>query len=393
MAVNRNDQEKCDDGIMTLGLAVIARNAEKTLDKALAPFVGLVDEFAFVLGGESSDGTKERLCFWEAQLFDSGATGSVAQYEGDLDDDGRILDFAACRQQAADMLGSDWMIAVDTDEEWHGVEQLSDLIADADKRGFPLVIFPYRVGSGRLIRPLLMRRESGRWAAPVHEYWELNDPQAQAMATDVIWIEQRKEPSADRGGHNIALAERWLKSNEPTSRILANLGKDYLRAERYQDALDTFKRYLLSYDPKSGRDDELFMIHYSRGAAFLRLTRFADAIQAATMALSVRPFGMAWTLMSEASLLLAQTSSRAWALADLAVVAADKALASGHQSTTFWSSRDMVTTIPLKLKIRALAWMGRKREALACAELLCETGDDDAEKMRVELCQKLGVLC
>lgn len=372
----------------TIGIATIVRGGADGMRRSLLPFTGLVDEIAIVLGGHGTPDDKR-----VRRLARKWATpGCLAEYQGDLDENGRLLNFGAARQQATDLLSTDWMLVVDADEIWHGVELMHDLAGDAQERGFQIVMFGCRVDHGRALQPRLYKRDSGQWVGPVHEHWELDDPTKAAMVTDAIWIEQNKPPGSNRRGQNIAIAERWLADNEPAARVLAHLGRDYLIEGRLDEALDAFNQYLLIYDAKSRRLDELFQVHYSRGAAFLRLDRYADALQAAALALSVRSYGMAWTLMAEAAMLLANTSTDAWALALLAVDCADKAISSPVPDTSLWMSRDMATSIPLKIKARALARMQRWPESLAYVEILGQMGDDEAEKMEAELCQRTKMM-
>ena len=372
----------------TLGIAMIVRNGADTMKRALDPFVNIADEIHIVLGGRSDDETETMAIGY--------ATWPVIDYDGPLDDEGCLWDFSAARQQVADLLTTDWMLQVDADDEWTGAEHLHDLIEDADKHGFDIVMFPYTYGNGELLSPRLFRRDSGKWINPIHEYWKLHDSRGRIMATDLIKIKQDRADDADvslsRIRQDVTIAERWLdESNEPTPRLLALLGRDYVLAQQFEKGLETLNRYLLNYPGK--REEELFQVHYTRGSAFLRLDRFADAIQAAALALSIRPFGRAWTLMAEAALLLAGPTPDGYAMRRLCVDCANQALAAGQSLATFWTNKDMVTRIPLQLKARALAAMGRKHEALATWDLLLALGEDkESQRMRDELCRVMKVL-
>ena len=108
--------------MISIGVAMIARNSAQIVHQALQPFAGVVDQIAIVLGGVSTDATRA-----VAEEY----TSNVAQYAGPMDEDGRLLDFGAARQQSFDALSTDWAVVVDTDDCWTGVERLRELIVSA----------------------------------------------------------------------------------------------------------------------------------------------------------------------------------------------------------------------------------------------------------------------
>lgn len=378
----------------TVGVAMVVRNGAETMERALDPFVGTVDQVAIVLGGKSTDGT-EKLARQYVTHPDR-----LVRYDGPLDEEGRLCDFGAARQLVADALATEWMMVVDADDVWEGVEEhLGALVADLAeaKERYGMVQFPYRVGAGDFLQPRLMRRLSGHWRAPVHEYWDL-DPGWKLVQTDLIQVQQERGGGADKPqhqDHKITIAEAWLVDPACTDRdrlrTLALLGRDYVDAGFHADALRVLDDYLVerSVIPVSRRGEDAdrhFEAHYCRAAAFLRLERYADALQAAAMALTVQPHGMAWTVMAEAALWMGR-ATRATALLEMCVMCAQKALETGRVRTAAWSSRAMVTTVPLALKAQALVMLGRRPEALAALDLALglDPGYAEAERLREQL--------
>jgi len=366
-----------------IGVAMIVRNGAATMGRALEPFRGVADEFAILLGGESSDGT--------ALVAATFATMSVHHYAGALDEDGRLLDFAAARQQATELLTADWMVVVDADDVWAGVEEhLRALVADVNGRKIGMVEFPYHVGKGQFAQPRLFRLGSGRWRGPVHEYWEL-EPEWEVALTGLIRLEQQQTAGQRRPGHNIRIAERYLEgrdlAEDPRTAVL--LARDYVDAERYEDALALLKRYLLEVDDKE--KERKFQAHYCRAAAFLRLGRYADALQSAAMAMTARPYGMAWTVMGEAALRMGRATGSE-ALYELSLMCVERAVNSGQRLMTAWSSVEMVTTIPLLIRAGALTGLKRYDEALAAADLVLglDPEYDEAKQVRAVLCGVTG---
>lgn len=361
---------------------MIARNGAGTMEKALEPFVGLVDEIAIVLGGMSTDDTPK-----VAQRL---ATLPVATSDGLLDDEGRLLDFASARQQSFDALSTPWAVVVDVDDEWQGVERLPELVKDLHGQDFAMVQIPLSCKGGKFLQPRIYRRDSGAWHSPVHEYWRLNGD-CKVIKTDLIRVVQLNKPSISRPGHNIAIAEKAIKQGNVNPRLFALLAKDYCDAERWRDALLTIAQYLAMTDGEN--QEELFEARYCQAAAHLRLGQYADAIRAGTNALSVKPYGHVWAVMSEAALLYA-TEAKAQGLFELSVLYADKALNAGRSRTALWTCDRMVTVVPLQLKARALMALGRGREALTALDLglVIEPQDEIVRHLRAELCAKMGVL-
>lgn len=371
---------------MTIGAAMIIRNGGNTVEKALGPFLDMVDEIVIVYGGKSTDDTEEVV----DRLYDDHAK-AIVHYPGPLDDHGRLLNFGDARQYVTDLLTTDWMIVIDADDVWHGVEDhLKHLIDDIDPTEFDIVMVPLRSGGGELIQPRFFRRDSGTWMGFVHEYWKQHEDK-HGLKTDLIYIEQENDPSASRPGHNIAIAEYWIEKNMGDQRLLAHLGKDYVQAGEYDAALKIFDQYLKNHDHETPKPDEVFQMFYTRAITFMHLHRLGDALQSATMALMARPYAMAWTICAESALLMGH-SGKSLALYQMCIDFADRAIAAGRSRSVIWTSREMEALVPLRLKADALTALGRHYEALAILDLAADLDPTSTSitKQRQVLCTAIG---
>lgn len=372
---------------MSIGIAMLARNSANDLPRALCPFVGKVDEIAVLLGGKSSDGTA---------FVASEYTGLMADYTGPLDEEGGLLDFGLARQQSFDLLSTDWALVVDTDDVWSGVEKLGEVVQDAEGRQgvlFPHVLSASHPGGGgpgaTFMQPRLYWRDSGHWSSPVHELFIYNEPEVKTLQVNAMGIRQEKDPEGRMAStwRNIKIAEAHL-GDHLDFRLLLHLANEYLITAQYDKALAVTYRYLSNLDLATSDDtrpDKMFQIHYLRGMAHLCLEEWEQVASAAMAALGFAKCGHGWALLAEAAFWLDTY--------DLTIWAADKALAMGRPSSTIPISFASVSSVPYHLKAKALAALGRKREALTALELgLALGGGKDMTNLKYELCEELGVI-
>lgn len=350
----------------SLGVAMIARNGAKTMRVALDAFVGLVDEIAIVLGGVSTDATR---------VVAEEYTSNVKQYAGPLDEEGRLLDFGAARQQAFDALSTDWAVVVDTDDCWSGEERLRELIEYAERDGAAFISVPYQVQGLEMYQPRMYRRDAGHWEMPVHEYFEIDEGRRHGLKTAWLRLQQVERPQEANLGRieqNIQIAERWLIEHGENRHILAHLAKDYVSAGRYEDGMRTADRYLelRQKSNETGYRDELSSVLYHQAGVLLMLGRFDAALHAALATLSVhdeaRDAGPGWALLAE---IFYEFSGGKAALCELAVFAADRALAAGRARGGFAKDNLMSLAGALCIKAEALEALGRLGEARGALDL------------------------
>lgn len=189
----------------TVGLALIARDEERTLPRLLASCAGAFDEVVLVDTG-SSDGTVACFEAWAATQPQTRC--EVAAFTW-------CDDFSRARQEADDLLRSDWRVWADCDDEIRGAGALRELAAAAapDVAAFT---FPYdydhRPGSSPqflLQRERLVRAGAGRWVGRIHEVQEIDGRTVELGADVALWVH-----------HGDSGSEAYL---DGTSRMLRDL--------------------------------------------------------------------------------------------------------------------------------------------------------------------------
>lgn len=363
---------------MTVGIAVLARNSAGDLPLALGPFVGKVDEVAILMGGVSTDNTRE-----VALSF-----GQVADYAGPVDENGGLFDFGLARQQSFDMLSTEWVLMIDTDDRWANGDKLSEVIADAE--AFQGVLFPYDLGASVFLQTRLFRRKCGYWSSPVHERWNYYDePDVKTLSVNAMRVRQEKSLEGRKAGieRNIRIAEAHLKTRLDF-RLLMHISNEYVLTGQYDKALEATGRILDNLGLAQERDktpDKLFQICYNRSVAYLCLDKFEQAAGMALRALSHANYGHGWTLLAEIAYQMG--------VYPLVIEAADKAVLLGRPLETMPTPYANVSYAPLHLKAKALAKSGRQVEAIATLELgLKLGGGEDMADLRFRLCQEMGVI-
>lgn len=366
---------------MTIGIAMLARNSAAYMGNALSPFVGKVDQIGVLMGGVSTDNTAKI-----ARAY----TDRVGEYTGPIDDEGGLLDFAEARRQSFNLLDTDWVLVVDTDDIWQGVSNLPEVLADA--KDFHGVMFPYDLGPSRLIQPRLFRRGCGDWHSPVHEYFRyaLPDSEVRTLTTDTMVIRQEQAPEKKVAGihRNIKIAEHALKQNPFDFRLLFHLSREYVLVGKFRQGVEATNCILNNLAKCKERDktpDKMFQIHYLRGMAYLHLEQYEQAAGAALMALHYAKFGDGWSLLAQIAYNLG--------LSDLTLEAADLALRYGQPVTGIPINISNTTSAPYHLKALTLDTLDRPQEALAAAELGLKLGADASLlKLKIKFCNQLGVI-
>lgn len=373
------DQER----MTTLGIAMLARNNAEDVLRVLAQFFAVssdINRVSIVLGGRSSDNTAGVAYEW---------ADFVTAYDGPLDDEGGLLDFARARQQSFDALDTDYALVVDTDDDWSGLENLGEVMREVTSGGYDCVMFPQNLGTHKALQTRLYKRQAGRWESPIHEHFTFTTT-PRRLSINSIWIKQAKDKAGKMESvkRNIRLAEHHLKQRLDL-RILYHVCREYNIVGEYDKAINACNAILgnLALDTAGELTiDKLFYVHWNKAFAHYCLEMIPEAIAAAMLALQHGPnVGDAWLQLSELSFHLG--------IYDLCLFAADKALALGNPIDTIPTSYGNVSHIPYLLKARALSATNRKHEALAAANLgLSLGGGDELSRLKYQLCTELGVI-
>ena len=366
----------------TLGVAMIARNGGKMMKAALKPFVGKVDEIAVVFGGKSNDNTE-----YQAKKY---AT-KTAHYDGPLGDNGELLDFADARQQSFDLCNTDWVIVVDTDDEWSDVGEVRGVIDRMpDKEKGCIIWVPYSLGEYSFHQPRIFRRESGQWESRIHEEFKVYDEWFDAtrflsIKTNATRVRQQSRPdemSQDRLQQNIKIGNLALAENPKNYRTANQLTNDYIVSQDYENALSVTNHYLETWaaDPDKKYDDDLSHLWAKRGIAQINTGDYPSAVLSEIWALGTFERGSCWTYLSEALLKMGMSiteklppdgdpRARSEAIFDLAIFATDRALNTGRSRTGYADDVTLTTYKPLAIKAMALLGKNDPHRALKALDL------------------------
>lgn len=368
---------------MTLGLAMLARNNEQDIPRIIDYFRGQSSDFSrvsIVLGGQSSDNT-EKVARQYADF--------VAEYTGPLDENGGLLDFAHARQQSFDLLDTDYALVIDTDDEWSGVENLGEVIRDAEQGGFVGVMVTQDRGVKRSVQTRIFKRESGRWESPVHEWFRFHQDTVKVLTVNALGFRQTKDRGSqlDATRRNIRIAEKYIEG-KLNIRMLHNLASEYLAIGEHEKSINTIG-VIFENLSQAETDDitppKMFELYWNKAMALYALHQLPEAMTAIIIGLRWANFGDGWALLSEISYQLGNY--------DLTIFAADKALALGNPIDTIPTSTPNISYVPYLLKARALCATNRKYEALAAVNLGIKLGGGgEFHNLKYQLCQELGVI-
>lgn len=275
---------------MTVSVALIVRDEERTLGRCLDSLAGAVDEIVVVDTG-SRDATKEVARRYTDRLFDFEWRD----------------DFSAARQFAFDRATSDWVAWVDADDVVSNAARIRPALdaAPPEVAGFEWRYVAGRDAWGNPLceywRERCVRNDGTfRWQGRVHEVLVPSAPRALARDHEVF-VEHRPEPSRapEKRGRNLRILERERHEAgagvEP--RLLFYLANEYASAGRTRQALACYRKYLRV----ATWDDERYLAQIRLAGLLRALGRYEEAVEAGLAALKTCPhwpdayFGLAET--------------------------------------------------------------------------------------------------
>jgi glycosyltransferase involved in cell wall biosynthesis len=263
---------------VTVSIALIVKNEERTLARCLDSIHGAVDEIVVIDTGSVD------------------ATVSVARrYTDRIFDFPWIDDFAAARQFAFDHATSDWVAWVDADDVVHHADRIRPLCAAAPANiaGFYWRYVLVRDAAGaptfEFWRERCVRNDGNfRWQGRVHEALVARTP-AQLVRSDEVVVEHLPEEDrgADQHGRNLRILEAECADAGETvePRKLFYLGREYADMGQPEQALAVLRRYL----DVAFWDDERYRAQTQVAALLRALERYPEAIDADLAALKIHP--------------------------------------------------------------------------------------------------------
>jgi glycosyltransferase involved in cell wall biosynthesis len=245
----------------TLGLALIARDEERTLPRLLASCANAFDEVVLVDTG-STDATIERFEDWA-----SSQPATRCRVERFLWCD----DFAAARQYASELLGTDWWCWADCDDEIVGAVHLRRLAAEAAAVVAALACaYAYDPGGRGLFhfqRERLIRAGRGRWVGRIHEVIELDGELVDIDDELVVWIHHGDGGGRARGAEHprlradLRLLETEVREDPYNRRAIFYLAQTHRDLGNPERAIEHYSRRA----EMGGWDEEVFYSRYQIG--------------------------------------------------------------------------------------------------------------------------------
>lgn len=245
------------DGLPRIGLALIAKNEEKTLPRLLA----------------SVGWTKPKRAPKRPLVRDDAAVDYVVVCDTGSSDETRAVasrlgcevisfdwceDFAAARQASYDALpnGIDFTLWADGDDVITGAELLHEIAAQlpANVAG-TLHRYNYAQDAAgncvcELWRERLVRRGIGEaWKLPIHEVLDI--PGGGLMHSEqVVWEHRQPEDRKRDPERNLRILQADFDRHDgrPEPRTLAYLGTELLALGRFEEAIERFRDYLARPD-------------------------------------------------------------------------------------------------------------------------------------------------
>ncbi len=224
----------------TISLCMIVKNEEKYLDKCLKCVQGKVDEIIIVDTG-STDRTVEI-----AEKY-----GSIIKYFEWIDD------FAAARNYSIDAATSEYILILDADEY---IDDGADLQKELEKNKdyYSLTIKNYQTEGRAILHKNVRLFKSGiglHYSGKLHEHLNTfgEDNKYEGTDSDILihHVGYMPEVVKEKGKkkRNLDIMIKEVEKNQ-TGYSYYNMGVVYMQEERYNEALDMFKK---SYSLSKGK--------------------------------------------------------------------------------------------------------------------------------------------
>jgi glycosyltransferase involved in cell wall biosynthesis len=259
----------------TIACALIVRNAEGTLERALNSVARCVDELVVVDTG-STDQTRELARRFTRQVYDFPWCD----------------DFSAARQAAHDLCSSDWVFSIDADDEVVGAELLRPLVhvAPAEMDAYMIRYVLGRDAAGaattEFYRERLIRRDRLHWVGRVHE--------VMLSVAGAVRYERFDGCHVIHHGHgdergslerNIRLLRLDLAERPADTRIQFYLGRDLVVTGKVKEG----RRLLQRYMKQATWTDEMYMAQSLIAYCYRREGLFREAFDADVQLLYIQP--------------------------------------------------------------------------------------------------------
>jgi len=278
--------------MQSIGIALIARNAESTIRNCIESFIEEVDQTVVVLAGESTDKTEEIV----------RSIDKVEVYNFDW-----IDDFSAARNFSFSKLHTDWLMWIDSDDEMYQPENLRLLVENA-KEEVGAIWLPYHYAldefgnvSTVYERERLLRAKYGWvWKGRLHETVSSLQKCILVRSNEVI-IRHDHRAGGSRNDRNFKLLNLMKEESPEDMRVWLYLGHQHFAAGDWMEASEWYLKF--GSDKRAVPLERYQSLCY--GAKALRSLEDKQTIDVALMAIELYPsFKDAYLEMAQSYLML-----------------------------------------------------------------------------------------
>lgn len=346
-------------GVKQISLCLIVGNVSEYIQRCLSSFSAIADEIIVVraVGSAAPDDTLDI-----AQREFGAIVGEYINKPGHRTWP-HVDDFAAARQQAFDMATGQYCFWADSDDILaSGAEVVREL---AERGGYPVFIFPYDVfGRGVVVQRerMMLREAGGRWASPVHEYYQF-PVQVDGYHDQRVVVQHLPKPNKTGSTErNLRILES-IPDDELNAGLLYHLHCEQFGAGRKLEAIETAKRALAH--PEIGTPEKYEL--------FLNLARLSTSREV-SRALIHQAYVADPTRREALGMLSCTAIDRGQPAEALAF--ARQMMATERPQTISWNDRGAAYTwLGVDILQQALRAAGRMQEAETCRrQLLTQSG-------------------
>jgi len=264
----------------TIGVSIIARNAEPSIGECISSVEKYVDQVVVVLAGESTDKTAE--------------VAKQASEKTELYDFEWCDDFSAARNYALSKMNTDWIMWVDSDDVVENADQIPGIVANTPSH-IAAIWLPYfyafdDCGNTTTLfdRERIMRKKIGWvWRGRVHEtVAPLNNPVNYAKNEDVKIIHKHMDIGGSRSERNFKLLNLMHLESPEDRRVWMYLGFQHFAGQSWEEATEWFMKFVACEDVLP---IEKYQCLTYAGRAMREAGRFKDAINCDLLAVELYP--------------------------------------------------------------------------------------------------------
>ena len=221
---------------MRISLCMIVKNEEQFIGDCLHRVLPLVDE-AIIVDTGSTDNT--------LKILDSfGARLTVRHFKW-------CDDFAAARNESLRDAVGDWIIALDADEILNcNKEKLHNFLANADRDSYIITFYNHFQDSKNISKECIriFRNVDARYEGALHEQLTgvknigyIDEKYAIINHYGYLPAVIKQKNKLER---NLQILQSMLKEQPSNPMLRCNLGMEYARAEKYEEAINVLKNVL-----------------------------------------------------------------------------------------------------------------------------------------------------